>query len=279
MSFSKNIGYMYVYNNGIRGKNVGFVKAEVRNDMLKIQINMKDAYYEGGSCFDVHVFFRRYGKVCGIYLGSMNVNDGNGEFRYIGLAEDVQNSGINADMLCGVFLSRNKSIYKIYGAEWDDLTIDIKKIRFGDEWQDEVPDLAVYEVAEVANEEELVAVTDERDVWEVLYDNKEKILLFSDDDIFDCIEIDPSDIERLPNVNWGLRNNSFLNHGYYSFRHLIVAKQHRGDGFEYIIGVPGIYTRRDKNVASMYGFEHFKFSMRSDISLSQFGYWYMTLKR
>jgi hypothetical protein len=116
-------------------------------------------------------------------------------------------------------------------------------------------------------------------LWEELYSNKEKVLLFSEDDIYDCIEIEPADIDRLPNVNWGLRNNSFLNHGYYSFRHLIVGRQHRQDGYEYIIGVPGIYTRRDRNMASMYGFEHFKFSMRSDITLSQFGYWYTTLKR
>ena len=80
MSFSKNIGYMYAYNNGIRNKNVGFVKAEVRNDMLKININMKEAYFDGGNCFDVHVFFRRNGKICGIYLGSMNINEGCGEF-------------------------------------------------------------------------------------------------------------------------------------------------------------------------------------------------------
>ena len=121
MSFSKNIGYMYAYNNGIRNKNVGFVKAEVRNDMLKININMKEAYFDGGNCFDVHVFFRRNGKICGIYLGSMNINEGCGEFRYIGLAEDVQNSGISSDKLSGVFLSRNKSIVKIFGAEWDDI--------------------------------------------------------------------------------------------------------------------------------------------------------------
>lgn len=279
MSFSKNIGYMYAYNNGIRNRNVGFVKAEVRNDMLKININMKEAYFDGGNCFDVHVFFRRNGKICGIYLGSMNISEGCGEFRYVGLAEDIQNSGISSDKLSGVFLSRNKSIVKIFGAEWDDMVIDTDKIRFGDEWQDDKEDLVVYEIAEAVESQENTAVTVEQDLWEELYSNKEKVLLFAEDDIYDCIEIEPADIDRLPNVNWGLRNNSFLNHGYYSFRHLIVGRQHRQDGYEYIIGVPGIYTRRDKSMASMYGFEHFKFSMRSDITLSQFGYWYTTLKR
>lgn len=102
--------------------------------------------------------------------------------------------------------------------------------------------------------------------------------LFSDEDIYDCVEIEPEDIKRFANTNWGLLNNSFLNHGYYAYRHLIFGKQAKSDGYEYIIGVPGVFTRRDKNMAGMFGFMHFKFSTRSDIRLSQFGYWYKVLE-
>lgn len=32
---------------------------------------------------------------------------------------------------------------------------------------------------------------------------------FSDEDIYDCVEIEPEDIKRFANTNWGLLNNSF----------------------------------------------------------------------
>lgn len=54
------------------------------------------------------------------------------------------------------------------------------------------------------------------------------------------MEIEPEDIKRFANTNWGLLNNSFLNHGYYAYRHLIFGKQAKSDGYEYIIGVPGV---------------------------------------
>lgn len=97
------------------------------------------------------------------------------------------------------------------------------------------------------------------------------------DELYDIIEITPDDIERLPDTNWGLKNNSFLNHGYFQFRHLILGKIYGGEPQRYFIGVPGIFARRDRNTAAMFGFNHFKFSMRSDVQLSQFGYWYRQL--
>lgn len=106
-----------------------------------------------------------------------------------------------------------------------------------------------------------------------LFWDRDRIFIFSDDDIYDCVEITPEDIKKLPSTNWGLINNSFLNHAYYAYRHLIFGRQDKG----YIIGVPGFYTRRDKSMANMFGFMHFKFSMRSDIRLSQFGYWYRSI--
>lgn len=116
------------------------------------------------------------------------------------------------------------------------------------------------------------------DSWKKIFDDREKLLIFSDDDIYDCVEITPEDIFALPNLAWGLKNNEFLKYGYYNFRHLILGKKYNEKDNTYIIGVPGIYTRRDRGSASMYGFDRFRFSMRSDVRLNQFGYWYMEIK-
>ena len=42
----------------------------------------------------------------------------------------------------------------------------------------------------------------------------------------------------------------------------------------YFIGVPGMYSNRDRFMASMFGFDNFKKSHRSDFSNPYFGYWY-----
>lgn len=111
-------------------------------------------------------------------------------------------------------------------------------------------------------------------MWELLSRDKEKQFIFADDELYDVVEITPDDIDKMPNTNWHLKNNSFVNHGYYNFRHLIAGKMYNDENNVYFIGVPGIYNRRERSIASMYGFNRFKFSMRSDMRLNQFGYWY-----
>ena len=61
------------------------------------------------------------------------------------------------------------------------------------------------------------------------------------------------DLTRLPRKEWYLANNSFLLHGYYNYHHLLIAEQ---DDF-WILGVPGIYDRREARAAELFGFPEF----------------------
>ena len=280
MDYSRQVSYLYSYNNGLKNKNVGFAKTEVRNDFLKLQINMKCAYADGKNEWEVYLYYRIGRTNYAVKLGTMKLSGGEGEFRYMGPADNLQESGHSFEETAGIIIAHRQETEKIFGGEWKQMTFRVEDICF-DSYKPE-PVVPVFEAAEIPAVEETKDVKAEEIInpehgWEHIFDKREKLMLFADDDIFDCIEIDPSDISLLPNTNWGLQNNSFLNHGYYSFRHLILAKQRRNDGFGYVIGVPGIYTRRDKNTAAMFGFMHFKFSMRGDIHLSQFGYWYQPL--
>ena len=110
-------------------------------------------------------------------------------------------------------------------------------------------------------------------IWEELRNTRESVEPFADDNFYGVVEITPADIERMPNTNWGLLTNSFVNYGYNTFRHLIVGSFMQNGTKRHFIGVPGVYNRRERLTAGMYSFERFKFSMRSDMRLSQFGYW------
>ncbi len=98
---------------------------------------------------------------------------------------------------------------------------------------------------------------------------------FEDNEIAWCARIEPKDIGMLPMDLWGLGNNSFLLHGYYSYRHLIFARVNDKNGQNYILGVPGIYHNREKFMAKMFGFENFKCAKRKPQRTGEFGYWYI----
>ena len=109
-----------------------------------------------------------------------------------------------------------------------------------------------------------------------LYKICDSVDAFDDDDYYDCIEVAPDNLKRLPLGDINVRNNSFMMHGFYNFKHLLFGKVQRdGEKNLYFIGVPGIYSNRERFMASMYGFNNFKRSHRSDYRNPYFGYWYM----
>ncbi|MFU0827769.1 MAG: hypothetical protein ACFWTJ_09605 [Lachnoclostridium sp.] len=100
---------------------------------------------------------------------------------------------------------------------------------------------------------------------------------FEDNDVAWCVRIEPQDIGLFPMESWILGNNSFLLHGYYSYRHLIFARLNDKNGVRYILGVPGIYHNREKFMARMFGFENFKCAKRKPQRTGEFGYWYIPI--
>lgn len=113
---------------------------------------------------------------------------------------------------------------------------------------------------------------------EKLFKNADYIDAFDNDYYYDCIEISPEQLKALPADDINLTGNSFIIHGYYNFRHLLLGRVCENDnGTHYFIGVPGMYCNRERFMASMYGFGNFKKSHRSDYTNPYFGYWYQEI--
>lgn len=86
-----------------------------------------------------------------------------------------------------------------------------------------------------------------------------------------CIRIEPQDIGILPMESWFLASNSFLLHGYYNYNHLLLGwRKEKPEAF--VLGVPGIYDRRERVMAQMFGFEEF-----CQVNGSM-GYWYRLIE-
>jgi len=112
--------------------------------------------------------------------------------------------------------------------------------------------------------------------WTTIFSKNNIIDAFSDDDYYDCVEITPDDMKQMPLSDNTMYNNSFIMHGYYGYKHILLGKvQKNGEKNLYFIGVPGVYSNREKFMSSMFGFNNFKKSHRSDCRNPYFGYWYM----
>lgn len=99
----------------------------------------------------------------------------------------------------------------------------------------------------------------------------EPAVVFEDEEIFDCRKIQLRDLCRLRLRECGLRNNRFLQHGFYNFGHLIIGKKRSG---EYVLGVPGVYDQQEQFMANMFGFPYFRESRQIRLPKGRGGYWY-----
>ena len=261
MEYNRLVAYIYSYEEGVKGKNCGFARIELRENILKLKLTLLRGCVNTYSNGSISMYYRKDGEVSRIKLGNVEANSDGGEFEYRGDGSNIEGSGISFEGIGGLYIMLYGEKEYIFGSEWDDLGfITQEKI-----------------VLEVAEYEETPKVQAYESPWDEIRRDRESVIIFADDTFFDIVEITPSDIERMPNTNWGLLNNSFVNYGYNMFRHLIMGSFMENGVEKHFVGIPGIYNHRERLTAGMYGFDRFKFSMRSDMRLSQFGYWYKVL--
>ena len=85
------------------------------------------------------------------------------------------------------------------------------------------------------------------------------------------LSIAPADFVVLRQEYHKMTHNSFLLHGYYNYRHLILGRLKEGNGWQYYLGVPGNFYHREKMVAEMFGFEAFE-GEKDSAAPGDFGY-------
>ena len=110
------------------------------------------------------------------------------------------------------------------------------------------------------------------DKWSQLWEIYPHIKPFQDEREY--LSIGPSDFVLFSAASYKMVNNSFLLHGYYNYRHLILAKiEQKGEDI-YYVGVPGTFYEKEKQVAIMFGFESFECA-EEPAQAGDFGYYMM----
>lgn len=111
--------------------------------------------------------------------------------------------------------------------------------------------------------------------WEQLSSIYPHIHPFRDDREF--LSVGPEDFVVLRERCYQMTHNSFLLHGYYNYRHLLLMRQEKRDQILYYIGVPGNFYEREKQVARMFGFESFE-GTREPAWEGDFGYYMIAVE-
>ena len=117
------------------------------------------------------------------------------------------------------------------------------------------------------------------DAIEQMLKNGSKLPLFMDSPFTDCIKIVPQDIGKLPMANWKLGHNSFLTHSYYRYKYIMLGKVNYSGKETLVLGVPGVYTNKEKYLANMFGFSLFIPVKKADTKTGCFGYWVWEVMR
>ena len=117
-----------------------------------------------------------------------------------------------------------------------------------------------------------------KEIWQTLW---EKLTgMYGTEKVFESapqisgIRMELKDLKELPKKYWYLGSNSFLLHGFFNYRHLLLGRIEGEHSKKWFVGVPGVYQNQEKVLAAIFGFPEFKQEKDTEIKTNQFGYWY-----
>ncbi|MCI9004998.1 MAG: hypothetical protein HFH39_07125 [Lachnospiraceae bacterium] len=114
--------------------------------------------------------------------------------------------------------------------------------------------------------------------WQMLLENYPVMTPFAGDEKTLCIRLELKDLRLLPQKYWYLGNNSFLLHGFFNYRYLILGMTEKSGQKKWFLGIPGIFQNPERVMATLFGFPGFRNEKSASINTGEFGYWYRYLE-
>lgn len=289
----QQICYLYEYKESIPVKNVGFVRIEERKEGVLFKICAKKILTQEREQMEICGFRMRHRFCETVTLGTAYMTHGT-------LVSSIETEE-KPDSMDGVLIRREGKV--CFAAVWNKVPVNFTECVRREEIKDseekntvseeievslKAGEDAVQEIAEAPVLEQEVAETSQGSVEqeeackkagekEVRKENKEEKEAEEAMTELHCRKIGRNDLGELARQEWRLANNSFLLHGYYNYHHLLLIEK----GDRCVLGVPGIYHRRERQAAECFGFTEFREAEKLPVTLSaterndyeRFGYW------
>ena len=291
------VTYIYAYENNNKNQNVGFAKVDIRGDYCQVEIHLKRTGYTNVKC-PVYLFVRENEVIVGVEIGEIALVNGCGDF-----VRQLNCNGVGETPYCmkdmkGILIFLDNTV--MFASQWDEKEIYRENFKPYEETK-EIPVEQAEDAAEEPEESgqmeklqvESVQAQQSReqqseelqpeaqrsgdmwmDLWEKLNGMYGAKNLFENMPEISGIHMELKDLRELPKKYWYLGSNSFLLHGFFNYRHLLLGKVENESGRKWFIGVPGIYQNQEKVLAAVFGFLEFRQEKDTGVKTGQFGYWY-----
>lgn len=286
------VTYLYEYDRTIRGRNVGFIRNDIRNDCCRMEIHIRglERIKEKAPIFIIV----RDSECIGIPAGEVVISQGVGnaclELRGNRIGKtDYSVNNIQAvivrynggkmlmgcyvqhpagDLLSGTFTKWEAQATPASPTPDPDAARGVDS-NSGDLYPNSRSDLGTEnDSADLypKNPNNLGTENNSGDLYPYANNSQgteakaEEICPTSEEaaqsPIYKRIAI--TDIRSLPSRNWHLCNNSFLVHGFFCYHYLILKTINAPDGAKMYLGVPGIYASQERMMALLFGFNDFE---------------------
>lgn len=276
------ITYIYAYENTKKAGNTGFARIELRGEECRLEIHLRGVYAAQTHC-KIYLFRKQGSGIEGSLIGEMDVRNGAGDFSVIMKTAHISTSLLSFFEMEGIFLcSEDGRIFMSRWTEGEPLTVDMEHfIEWKAEQTEEKQQENKIQTAQFDRESDNELRATElparnffpqyqwKDIWEQFLKSHPASMPFSEKNIT-CIKIELKDIRELPRKYWYLGNNSFLLHGFFNYRYLVLGKIEEDNEDKWFLGVPGIYQNQERVMAIIFGFPEF---MPEQVE-NRFGCWY-----
>lgn len=155
--YKRLVSYIYAYPGGVRDKNVGFAKAEVRNGQFKLTVSVKGVYTDTPELFGVYVMVdgkkHQPGGFTLLKTGTVMVNQGIGQYQDLFNPMNINQLGYTFEDISGIALAReNEDFYRMFSL-WEDCILNTEDITFAQAETEAAPEEAAEETVEETVEE------------------------------------------------------------------------------------------------------------------------------
>ena len=276
--------YLYEYKNNQKSRNVGFLKLSQNSESCHLQLCARGISVFHGDSASLSILCSA-GQDLLITPGQSISCENHAITCKVNLP--LQNSAVLAspDDICGFLLELPNKIY--IAATENGLDFSLQKCRPADVMPTEakstvttsydiMPEPTVTVNPDPITEPTVTSASDS--ALESAIEHSTAAIPFSTEKPKNSVrKIQRADLSILPRKYWNLANNRFLMHGYYNYNHLLLVEENG----HFLIGVPGIYDKREARAADLFGFPTFSESYTKSLNLSSeettnqgcFGYW------
>lgn len=290
------ISYIYQYDNDEKKENAGFAKVEIRGNVCRMEVHIRNLNMEQPDS-TVYLFTRKANSIQAIPVGGIAILRGNGDVRYMFEIEELRSFHVSMEDMEGIFIPIGDTTY--LASQWKEgellqsrfVVVDKNETKNTKETDMSVSKGEMSEAEAIQNEPspkvesgmeiQATELAEEKFLEEALWEKvfqklrlKLNICFPFEAEEIECVKMQLRDLQSFPKKYWYIGNNSFLLHGFFNYKHIIMGEMNENGKREYFIGVPGVFANQERIMAAMFGFPEFRTAKNVEYKTGNFGYWY-----